>query len=332
MPTRYLTVNYRKATPTASQSLETLLRECLEHEVQPGVRFSQAPAERIMVHAQGDRELLLNEFADVIDGVAGIICEVTPGQLQPVLKRTAHEKQLTTKTVSTLFELADQAAGINQDFVQGLCYFYVRHDHLLFVTVKGFRKVDVQPFLSWILSKTNKGRVNLNATVDRSQVGDDIGRVSKFRIRGRSGEGKGVALAVGTELKKRVGAQTVAWSKAEEVVQAILPQRAFDKLINSLGDKNRLVADVQWSIAGPRTKEVKEAIQEVVTELADMEDGIVGISGQHGEIKNGAVILEMNRPFEVAINDTILIDFDYATDRLVSTLHRWVEDQKLVLQ
>lgn len=332
MATKYLTVNYRTALPSRPQTLEHLFRECIEAELAPGVRFSAAPADRVMIHAQGGRELLLNEFADVTDGVAGIICEVVPGFLQPVLKRTAQEKQLTINTVSTVFQIADQAAGEEEDFVQGLCYFYVRHNHVLFITLKGFRKVDVEPYFNWILQKLGRGSVSLSAAVDRAQVGDDIGRVSKFRIRGRSGAGAGVALGVDREVRKRLGAQTVAWSKAEEVVHAILPQRAFDKLIDSLGEKNRLVADVQWSVAGPRDKQVKEAIQEVVTELANMDDGIVGIAGQQGEIKDGSVILETNRPFEVALDTTILIDFDHAIDRLASTFGRWVEDQKLTLQ
>lgn len=332
MAVRYLTVNYRKAAPSSSKTLEELLRRCIEAEISPGVRFSEAPAERVMVHQQAGREFLLNEFADVIDGVAGIICEVSPGLLQPILKRTEKTKQLTTKTISTLFEIADQSAGKDEDFVQGLCYFYVRHNHVLFVTLKGFRKSDLQSFIDWLLKKLINESTFLVAEVDRSLVGNNIGRVSKFRIRGRSGGGDGVALGVDREVRKRLGAQTVAWSKAEEVVQAILPQRAFERLIGSLGEKNRLVADVQWSVAGPRDKEVKAAIQDVVTELANLDDGIVGISGQQGEIKDGSVILEMNRPFEVALDTTILIDFDHATDRLVSTLTRWVEDQKIALQ
>jgi hypothetical protein len=103
MALRYLTVNYRLAAPELEETLETLLRQCIDAEHTPGVRFSAAPAERIMVQERGGRELLLNEFADVIDGVAGIVCEVVPGLLQPVLKRQAEEKQLTVNTVSTVF-------------------------------------------------------------------------------------------------------------------------------------------------------------------------------------------------------------------------------------
>lgn len=332
MAVRQLTVNYRKAVHESEQTLEELLRQCLEAEVAPGVRFSESPADRVMVHHQGGREFLLNEFADVVDGVAGIICEVTPGLLQPILKRTEQTKRLTSKTISTLFEIADQSAGENEDFVQGLCYFYARHDHFLFLTVKGFRKADVQPYLNWLLNKLVRSRTNLVADVDRTMIGNDIGRVSKFRIRGRSGAGAGVALGVDKEVRTRLGAQTVAWSKAEEVVQAILPQKSFEKLIGSLGDKNRLVADVQWSVAGPRDEKVKAAIQDIVTELADLDDGLVGITGREGTINQGSVILEMTRPFEVALDTTILIDFDHATDRLVTTLQRWVEDQKIVLR
>lgn len=335
MALRYLTVNYRHSAPTENGTLEAILRSCIEAELVNGMRFSQAPSDRIMIREASGQELLLNEFADVTDGVAGIICEVIPGLLQPVLNREMKEKQLTQKTVSNIFQIADQAAGIKRDFVQGLCYFYVRHNHLLFITLKGFRKADTNPFFSWLLNKLNKGDVQLNATIDRAQVGDNIGRVSKFRIRGRTGDaapkGAGVALGIEKEVRRRVGAQTVAWSKAEEVVKAVLPQQAFDNLMNSLGEKNSLVADVQWSVAGPRGQKVKEAIQEVVTELANMDDGIVGVVGKNGEIKDGSVILEEKRLFEVALENTILIDFDQATDTLVSTFSRWIEDQKIVL-
>ena len=78
MPVKYLTVHYRAATSTKNVTLEQLLRECIEAELEPGVRFSEAPADRVMIQEKGGRELLLNEFADVTDGMAGIICEVIP--------------------------------------------------------------------------------------------------------------------------------------------------------------------------------------------------------------------------------------------------------------
>ena len=332
MPSRYLTVNYRHAGLEGDISFEARLRSCIDAEHAPGLRFSQAPAARIMVQQHGGRELLLNEFADVVDGVAGIVCEVLPGFLQPVLKRQAQEKQLTQNTVSTVFEIAEQAAAEQEDFIQGLCYFYVRNNHILFTTLKGFRKADVEPFFNWLLEKFDKGNVTLTATLDKAAAAGGIGRVSKFRLRGSSGGGRGVALGVDREVRKRLGATSVAWSKAEEVVQAILPQGAFERLVSSLGEKNRLVADVQWSVAGPRNQEVKDALAEVVTELANLDDGVVGIAGKSGEIKEGGVILAENRPFDVAMDNTIIIDFDHATDVLVTTFARWIEDRKIVLE
>lgn len=332
MGLRYLTVNYRHANVDGGRTLETVLRECIDTEHAPGVRFSQAPADRVMVHQQGGRELVLNEFADVTDGIAGIVCEVLPGSLQPILRRTAQRKQLTQNTIANIFELAEQQADDSTDFIQGLCYFYVRHDHLLFVTVKGFRKSDVQPFFQWLLTRLDKGRVDLTSLLDPATVGNDIGRVSKFRIRGSSGNGQGVALAVDREVRRRMGARTVAWSKAEQVVQAVLPEEAFDKLISSLSDKNRLVADVQWSVSGPRDRAVKEALRDVVTELSNLDDGVIGIAGKDGEMKEGGVIIEVSRPFDVKLDGAILIDFDHATDVMVTTFARWVEDRKIILQ
>lgn len=331
MTDRYLAINYRATSTDCNKTLEQCLRESMSAELQPGVKFSDTPAERVMVHKQDGREFLLNEFADVIDGIAGIICEVIPGLMQPVLQRQAIKKQLTTATLSTVFQLAEQSAGTTEDFIQGLCYFYVRHDHLVFVTIKGFRKGDVEPFFKWLLSSLRIGSVDLSAVLDKAEV-QDIGRVSKFRIKGSSSQRKGVALNIGGELKKRVGATSVAWSKAEAVIQTVLPQHAFERLMESLGEKNRLVADVQWSVAGPRDEKIKSALKDVVTELADIDDGIVGIAGKDGEFKNGGIILGTKKLFTIANDNNVLIDFHHATDVMVKTLMGWIEEKKLVLK
>jgi hypothetical protein len=330
MTDRYLPVNYRHAAVSSGMPLEQALRGCIDAVVDSGKRFSEAPAERTMMLEKGGFELLLNEFADVVDGVAGIICELVPGSMQPVLRRISQEKKLTNLTTANIFEIAEADAGKDTDFVQGICYFYVRNNHVLFTTVKGFRKADVGSFFDWLLQRFKAGAVELDAALDRAEVGTDLGRVSKFRIKGSSGKGKGVALGVDREVKRRAGARTVAWSKAEDVVRTVLPEDAFDKLVSSLSDKNHLVADVQWSVAGPRGKKVREAVQQVVTELADMDDGIVGIEAKGGVIKEGGVILEIKRLFNVAPEQTILIDFDHATDVLVDQYSSWVKDKKIL--
>lgn len=329
MADRYLPVNYRRASVAGGGTLEAALRLSIDAVLESGQRFSDAPAERTMVLEKGGHELLLNEFADVVDGVAGIICEVIPGSMQPVLKRVSQEKKLTNLTTANIFEIAETAAGDDTDFVQGLCYFYVRNNHVLFTTVKGFRKADVGTFFAWLLDRFKAGVLSLEATLDKAEVGNDLGRVSKFRIKGSSSKGAGVALGVDHEVKRRAGAKTVAWSKAEDVVRTVLPEDAFDKLLSSMGNKNHLVADVQWSVAGPRGKKVREAMQEIVTELADMDDGIIGIEAKGGVIKDGGVILEIKRLFNVALEKTILIDFDHATDVLVDQYSTWVKDKKL---
>jgi hypothetical protein len=329
MTDKYLPINYRKANMPDGKELEDSLRDCIDAVGESGHRFSEAPAERTMFLEKGGHELLLNEFADVTDGVAGIICEVLPGSLQPVLKRVAKEKKLTDLTTANIFQIAETSAGDDTDFVQGLCYFYVHGNHVLFTTVKGFRKVDVGIFFTWLLTRFKLPSVSLEAALDRAEIGNDLGRISKFRIKGSSGKGTGVALAVDREVKRRAGARTVAWSKAEDVVRTILPEDSFDKLISSLGKNNHLVADVQWSVSGPRGKKVREAMQEIVTELADMDDGIVGIAAKGGEIKEGSVILEIKRLFNVALDQTILIDFDHATDVLVDQYASWIKDKKI---
>jgi hypothetical protein len=329
MAERYLPVNYRVATVPNGTTLEAALRTSIDAVLETGQKLSQAPAERTLLLENGGHELLLNEFADVTDGVAGIICELSPGSLQPILRRIPFEKKLTNLTTASIFEIAEASAGDKTDFVLGICYFYVRNNNFLFTTVKGFRKADSTTFLSRHLDRVQCNGVDFNARLDRAEIGNDLGRVSNFRIRGTSSKGPGVALGVDREVKRRAGARTVAWSRAEEVVRSVLPEDSFHKLIDSMGEKNHLVADVQWSVAGPRGKKVQEALQNVVTELANMDDGIVGIQAKDGAIKDGGIILEVKRLFEVAPEKTIIIDFDHATDILVNQYQNWIKDKKI---
>ena len=328
---RYILVNYRTVQVSDGSSFESTLRLCIDAEHTPGKKFSQAPVDRIMRLETDGRELILNEFADVVDGVAGIVCQVVPGALQPALTRVSSSKQLTKTTISEVFEIAEQKAGDKKDFIQGILYFYVRHNHLIFVTVKGFPRSSVAPFFEWLLQKMQGKSVTVHARLDPAIVGSNLGRVSNFRLRGRSGNGPGVALNVEGEVKRRKGAKTVAWSKAEEVVRALLPHDVFDRLVASLNDRNHLVADVQWSVAGPRSKEVKDAITDVVTELANIDDGVLTVSGNKGSLEEGKVVLEQTRAFEISTDNGVVIDFDHATDVLVRTMHAWVENKQLII-
>lgn len=331
MTTKYLTVNYRRASTSHAKNLETFLRDCLDKEVENGKRFSQAPASRTMIQGTDSKEILLNEFADVNDGVAGILCEISPNSLQPILTKESEKTQLSNLTNAEIFKISEQRAGKNNDFVQGLCYFYVRKNHLLFATVKGFRKSDISAFLFWLANKFGTEKLELSAKLDKAENGTKLGRISKFKIKGSSSGGDGVTLGVEREVKKRAGARTVAWSKAEDVVKTILPDQTFHTLINSMSKGNHLVADVEWSVSGPRGRKVTEALASVVTELADMEDGIVGIAGKDGIMSNGGVILETKRAFDIAEDRTFVIDFNHATDVMVEQIERWVKDKQIIV-
>lgn len=329
---RYFDVHYRQAkhSGTSFASLQQAVIAALGAQNSAGESLWLRPDDRIMqIAGTNDEKLLFNTPADAAVGVAGELCLFRKGAVQPALEFT--EKTVSTSSLSTakIYKILEEKAPDNREFITGVCYWLVLDDHVLFVTLRGFPKDFLRAFFEWLLAGVGM-KPALDAALDPAEVGD-IGRVSKFVVRGASGQPRFSATPAATdgEMKVRKGRGAVPWDKTEDAIALTIGEPGLDQLKGSLGKRNRLFAETEWGVLGPRTKKLKETLTQLATELADSHDGDVSIQGKDGEIKNGNAFLKAKMPFEVEGEGHYLLDFGDVVNQLSEVYERFAKDNKL---
>lgn len=327
---RYFEVHYRHAKfdPAGGKSLQTCIHDALEKKDTSGKPLWKRPSDRIMaVAGPNDEKLLFNTPADATTGIAGELCLYRQGAVQPALEFTAEEVETSDLTTATIYKILEEKAPQNREFITGVCYWLVIQDHVFFVTLRGFPKDFLQEFIRWLTGSSFK----LNAELDPSEIGADIGRVSKFVVRGATGSPKYAVspASVDGQAKVRKGKGAVPWDKAEKAIALTIGEDGLDRLKGSLGKRNQLFAETEWGVIGPRSKKLKETLTELATELADSHEGDVSVMGKDGEIRNGSAYLKAKMPFEVEGEGHYLLDFGDAVTQLSEVHDRFAQDDKL---
>ncbi|MEI6640385.1 MAG: hypothetical protein WCL10_00010 [Novosphingobium sp.] len=172
----------------------------------------------------------------------------------------------------------------------------------------------------------------LTAELDPAEVAGNLGRISKFVVRGSNGKPKFAVTPADSEgqLRVRKGRLAVPWDKAEDAIALTIGESALTRLKDSLTDKNRLFAETEWGVIGPRSKKLKETLSALASEAANSTDGEVSVMGKDGEIKDGSAILKLRMPFNVERDGHYLLDFAEAVGQLNEAFRRFSSDGKLV--
>lgn len=327
---RYFDVHYRlaKFDPADGKRLQQRIHDALEKKNSKGEALWKRPEDRIMaVGGPNDEKLLFNTPADAASGIAGELCLYRQGAVQPALEFTAEEVETSDLSTATIYKILEDKAPENREFISGVCYWLVIDNHVFFVTLRGFPKDFLQEFVCWLLSQN----VKLDAELDPSEIGSDVGRVSKFVVRGASGSPKYAVSPASADGEARVrkGKGAVPWDKAERAIALTIGEDGLDRLKGSMGQRNRLFAETEWGVIGPRSKKLKETLTQLATELADSHDGDVSVMGKDGEIKNGSAFLKAKMPFEVEGEGHYLLDFGDVVVQLSEVHDRFAQDDKL---
>lgn len=329
---RYFEVNYRHAKHQGAtgQTLQSAITAALAAQDVNGTSLWLRPDDRIMaVAGPDDEKLLFNTPADASKGIAGELCLFRKGALQPALDFTAKTVNTSTLSAATIYQLLEEKAPENREFITGICYWLVIENHVLFVTLKGFPKDFLTTFFDWLLKDLGVS-AKLDAALDPSEVGS-IGRVSKFVVKGSSGSPKFTATPVTTDGQAKIkkGRRAVPWDKAEEAIALTIGEDGLDRLKGSMGKRNALFAETEWGVLGPRTKKLKETLTELATELADSQEGDVSVMGKDGQIREGSVFLKSKMPFEVEGSGHYFLDFSDVVSQLAEVYGRFSTDDKL---
>ena len=140
---------------------------------------------------------------------------------------------------------------------------------------------NVRDYIDWLLSSCTKALpvdsgLRLQAEMDRSKTGGDIGEVRKLRVTGKSVP-INVEVAEEDQTKKTVGTRRVLKQKSmdrEEAIpfaQAIFGQQGTKSLVDSLGPEEYLSVEAALAIRGKRTSTSRKKLKELANELADQE-------------------------------------------------------------
>jgi hypothetical protein len=328
---RYFEVHYRRAKYDIepAKTLQQAIMGALAKN-SGGQSLWLRPDDRIMPTAGPDKEkLLFNTPADVDQGVAGELCLFREGAVQPVLEFQVATVQTSDLSTAQIYKILEEKAPGNKEFIRGVCYWLVIDDHVFFVTLRGFPKDLLQSFLQWLLSSQS---FRLGAELDPSEVGN-IGRISKFVVRGANGAPKYAVSPASADgqAKVRKGKAAVPWDKAEAAIALTIGDNGLGRLKGSLGARNRLFAETEWGVIGPRSKKLKETLSELATEIADVHEGEgdVSVMARDGEIRDGNAYLKAKMPFDVEGDGHYLLDFADVIAQLSEVYSRFSTDDKL---
>ena len=128
---------------------------------------------------------------------------------------------------------------------------------------------------------------------------------------------------------KRVAEKFVQFEKAVPLVKALLGAEKTDSLLNSLGKDEYLAVEASIKVRGTRTEASKQALREIVNDVADLTDAKVQIEGKDGKISDGDAILRTNMPFDAPYDGSNLLEFDNVADQLQEVYMRFVKDRKI---
>jgi hypothetical protein len=336
MPAKYFDIHYRKASaiPAGATSLEDAVKSALSRAdalIQPLWLRAEDRIMDMADHSDAEK-LLFNTPADVAKGIAGELCLYRQGAVQPILAFEPKTVKTSSISVAQIFALIEQEAPEKREFITGVCYWLVIENHVLFVTLRGFPKDYVRDFFAWLTASGSSDSPVLTAELDPAEVAGNLGRISKFVVRGSNGKPKFAVTPADSEgqLRVRKGRLAVPWDKAEDAIALTIGESALTRLKDSLTDKNRLFAETEWGVIGPRSKKLKETLSALASEAANSTDGEVSVMGKDGEIKDGSAILKLRMPFNVERDGHYLLDFAEAVGQLNEAFRRFSSDGKLV--
>jgi hypothetical protein len=337
MPTKYFDIHYRKASSIFAESatLEEAVKLALGKAGNNGEALWLRADDRIMEivgHSDGEK-LLFNTPADVEKGVAGELCLYRKGAVQPVLEFEASTVRTSKLTIAQIYKLIEQKAPEKKEFITGVCYWLVIENHVLFITLRGFPKDYVRDFFSWLTTQSTASSLALTAELDPAEVAGNLGRISKFVVRGASGQPKYAVSPANKDDQVKIskGRSAVPWDNAEAAISLTIGESGLSRLKDGMSSKNRLFAETEWGILGPRSKKLKETLANLASEVANSTDGDVSIMAKDGQIKDGSAILKLRLPFEVEGEAHYLIDFAQTVLQLNEAYRRFATDGKLTV-
>jgi hypothetical protein len=189
----------------------------------------------------------------------------------------------------------------------------------------------LRQYLDWLLKAATSTlpdsvSISLQAELDRSQVGGDIGEIKSATFTAASPEAKE---PVHVKTARRVADRYAEFAQAVPIVRALLGTDKTQSLVESLGPEEYLSVDASVKVRGRRTEQSRQRMRDLAGELADLTDGRVQVEGRDGKISDDDAILRTRMPFALVQEGSNFLDFDNVADQLQVVYSRFVLDGKI---
>jgi hypothetical protein len=196
----------------------------------------------------------------------------------------------------------------------------------------------LRQYLDWLLKAATSTlpdsvSISLQAELDRSQVGGDIGEIKSVRVSGNSATFTAASPEakepVHVKTARRVADRYAEFAQAVPIVRALLGTDKTQSLVESLGPEEYLSVDASVKVRGRRTEQSRQRMRDLAGELADLTDGRVQVEGRDGKISDDDAILRTRMPFALVQEGSNVLDFDNVADQLQVVYSRFVLDGKI---
>lgn len=232
---------YKRAQHTLEDGvhLQHLMSEALSQLADPFARL-WAPS------GDSGGKLAINAFSSHHGALVGQFVSFEPGHQQAVIKLAGGTEA---------FDISTMPPGADGEFLEGICYFYVFQDHVLFVQAKSLGTREFERYLSWLLATaTSVIQPETVLIIADQPTTATQRRVANKRVRG---------VTFGTPLRPVAAAETVndksvmvyeASGSAWEGLRAFLGADVFDQVkMTAALDSAQVEVQVTVRVTGKRS-------------------------------------------------------------------------------
>ncbi|MCA3739262.1 MAG: hypothetical protein IM673_14570 [Phenylobacterium sp.] len=350
MTTKRVKVHYRRLIREGgvfpAQSLRERIVAAMEYQLPNGSRVRERASNRVVaVPDQVGFERMLNTYHASGEYAFGTVCLFSPGQLQALLKvRDNDEDHGDLAELLEQLEIAEAAAPEGHEYVHGMSYWMVVHDHLYLIQHTNLQSKAMEEYFTWLLRDQTRviGQghvVMLQWKFDRAQVGDDdfssieIGglmpeahRHTVPDLSATTADGQIEVVATRETIGERAAS---TFAKAKQILVDLIGEVETDKVIENMPPEADLDVRVNIGFRARKRKLKREAMKNLEAGLRNIADGEIIARGKNGEIRGEDARLSMDMGVRRISENSSLLDPGHAFEQMREVHRRFLYDGKL---
>jgi hypothetical protein len=287
---------------------------------------------------------VLNNFHEEDGLVFGNVCLFDPGQLQALIELGQEPDEATlAQVLEEAWPIAEKAAPPGTEYLHGITYWMVTGDHFYQIQHPALQAKAMEEYFTWLLRDQAKAigngyHVELQATFDRAQVGDDLSDISSVEIGGLVPEtvhderpatttvGKPVEVIEHATIGDRL-AQT--FGQARQILIDLFGPMEAQKIIESVPPQASLEVKVNIGYRAKRRKFQKEFMGNLAAGLRNIPDGELRVRGRDGEIKGSDARLAHDMNVKRHSDTSSLLDLEDALRQMKEVHRRFLHDGRI---